>query len=557
MNDRTHGIAQADVPLQYEEIESLFRGLIRHHSLMDEAVRLSMTPEHLNGPNEYCFCLLFSALQSAYEQYGSLTKEIVLTTLRSNRSAGRLPMGPADAEFLLGSENTAGFVAAAFDEQAPDHEAAKAERRFYENLLRRFLRSRLVKESLQTELNRGAMNTAPTNIADLLGRFHKVSQRVEYLGAQVSNAAAMPTFGEPIPLPPPAIPVGLPWLDQYVGGIRNGDVIGILGPYGGGKSTLMSVAAVRLAQHFAVNGENKLSVFVGYEDGCSKWSHIFWSAAARIERKLFTEHAADIWSHFSDRNNLKDYDKLLPENRNGQIMFGERERWENTAPWLNRHFVFLDFSCNSETGGQGAGGVPELAHALERLAEERGMEIGFVAVDYAGLLVERFLGSRSTDLKDIIRPIKKVPDDLRTLIAVPTGATVMIAHQLATGDIKNRPVYKYVGHADAAGSKSFAENVHACMGINSRDHSTNVSTIYWSKIRANLPLTPYGLIKMDEHVVDVHLVNDDYIACATTRAIIRKGDVRVVNPYETSNNGNSNPGHSRRGWEVDDISNEF
>lgn len=545
---------QQDLPLQPDEIVSLFRGFIHYPGLIAEGLRLNLTSAHFNGPGEYPLAVLFTVLQNSFEKYGNFTKEIIITEIRASQSSGILAVDPASASFLLGDDTTTGFIAETFDAPRPDPEAAKAERKFYENLLRRFMRARLIKQSLQHQLGAATAASAPTNIAELLNRFHKVSQRVEHLGANVSNSAAMPAFGEQIELPPPAIPVGLPWLDQYTGGIRTGDVIGVLGPYGGGKSTLLTVAAVRIAHHFALNGENKLSVFVGYEDGGAKWNHMFWSAAARVERKVFTDYGADIWNHFSTRENLKPYDSLLPENRNGKIVFGERERWEATIPWLNRHFVFLDFSCNSDTGGQGAGGVPEIVNALERLAEDRGMEIGFVAIDYAGILVERMLGTRSTDLKEIIRPIKKVPDDLRTLLAVPTGATVMIAHQLAQGDIKNRPVYKYVGHADAAGSKSFAENVHSCMGINERDLSTNVSTIYWSKIRAGRPLSPYGLIKMDDHVVDVHLVNDDYVACSTTRAIIRKGDVRVVNPYADRE---EQSGLTRRGWSTDTLPEEF
>lgn len=542
-----------EAPLQRDEIISLFRGFIRYNSLLDEALRLDVEAAHFNGTGEYVFSVLFGVMRSGFEQYGSVTKEIAETTLRAWIANQTIALGPQDTMFLLGSEDGPGFIAATFDEPKPPSDGQRADKRFFETLLRRFLQVRLVKQSLQTRLNSGLAGSAPANISDLLGRFHKVSQRVEYVGQSVSNAAMMPSFGEPIALPPPAIPVGLPWLDQYVGGIRTGDVIGVLGPYGGGKSTIMSVAAVRIAQHFYLNGENKLSVFVGYEDGGEKWNHMFWSAAARIERALFTR-GAEFWAGFSDRANPKEYDRELPENRNGDIVFGERERWESALVWLNRHFVYLDFSCNSETGGLGAGGVPEITQALQRLAEERGMEIGFVAVDYAGLLVERTMGVKSTDLKDIIRPIKKVPDDLRTQIAVPTGATIMLAHQLAQGDIKGRPVYKYVGHADASGSKSFAENVHACMGINHRDHSTNVSTIYWSKIRANLPATPYGLIKMDDHVVDVHLVNDDYIACPTSRAIIRKGDVRVVDPFDDRT---EQRGGARRGFTVDEMPEGF
>lgn len=550
LRDRDQDFVEA--PLTIDEIQSLFRGLIRHGSLIAEAIRLGMDAGHFNGPGEYVFAVLFAVLREGYEQYGSVTKEIVTTTLRANSTSGRIAVPQQDAEFLLGTDDSIGFIAYSFDEPAPDAEMAKAERRFFENLLRRFLGARLVTQGLQSQLNRGTTGSAPANISDLLGRFHKLSQQVAHVGLTVGNSAVMPAFGQPIALPPPAIPVGLPWLDQYVGGIRAGDVIGVLGPFSGGKSTLLSVAAVRIAQHYYCTGENKLSVFIGYEDGGVKWNHIFWSAAARIERKLFTDHGADIWSHFSTRDSLKEYDRELPENRNGDIVFGERERWESAMAWLNHHFVYLDFSCNSETGGRGAGGVSEVVQALDRLSEERGMDIGFCALDYVGCLVERFMGSRSTDLKDLIRPIKQVPDQLRTQVAVPKGTTIMLAHQLAQGDIKDRPVYKYVGHADASFSKSFAENLHACMGINTRCNSTNVSTIYWSKLRAVRPITPYGLIKMDDHVVDVHLVNDDYIACPTSRAILRKGDVRVADPYaETSSRDH------RRGWDTDTMPGDF
>lgn len=551
MRDREQDFV--DSPLTLDEIQALFRGFIRQNSLIDEALRFGVEASHFNNAGEYVFAILFAVLREAYEQYGSVTKEIVTTTLRANSTSGRIALPPQDAAFLLGDADNPGFISYTFDEPTPDAETAKAEKRFFETLLKRFMRARLVTQGLQSQLSRGAAGSAPANISDLLGRFHKLSERVAHVGLAVGNSAVMPSFGSPIALPPPAIPVGLPWLDQYVGGIRAGDVIGVLGPFSGGKSTLLSVAAVRIAQHYYCSGENKLSVFIGYEDGGAKWNHMFWSAAARIERKLFTDHGADIWAHFSTRENLKEYDRLLPENRNGDIMFGERERWESAMAWLNHHFVYLDFSCNTDTGGRGAGGVPEIVQALDRLSEERGMEIGFCAVDYVGCLVERAMGTRSTDLKDLIRPIKQVPDQLRTQVAVPKGTTFMLAHQLAQGDVKDRPVYKYVGHADASFSKSFAENLHACMGINHRCNATNVSTIYWSKLRAVRPITPYGLIRMDDHVVDVHLVNDDYLACPTSRAILRKGDVRVVDPYAETSSG----GGSRRGWDVDNMPSDF
>ena len=126
--------------------------------------------------------------------------------------------------------------------------------------------------------------------------------------------------------------------------------------------------------------------------------------------------------------------------------------------------------------------------------------------------------------------MQQLPDELKTQVAIPLNATVFLAHQLAGADIKNRPVYRYVEHLDSQGSKSFAENLHSCLCINKRDPETGVSTINWSKIRARVPVTPFGLIKLDSYVVDVHLVNDQYVASETSRRIIRKGETGLVTP---------------------------
>ena len=131
-----------------------------------------------------------------------------------------------------------------------------------------------------------------------------------------------------------------------------------------------------------------------------------------------------------------------------------------------------------------------------------------------------------SDLHAIVRPIKQVPDELRLQVAVPMGATVLLAHQFAPGEVQRLRPHQYISHLEAAGSKSFAENLHACMCINSRDNSTRVSTINWSKIRVGDPPSRYGLIQMDDHVVDIHLVNDRYQVSTEGRAIVQRGDVR-------------------------------
>jgi hypothetical protein len=53
---------------------------------------------------------------------------------------------------------------------------------------------------------------------------------------------------------------------------------------------------------------------------------------------------------------------------------------------------------------------------------------------------------------------------------------------------------------------------------------------------------------MDDHLVDVHLVNDEYIADAASRAILRRNDVRVASPPPEGREDNN---RRRRGWETD------
>jgi hypothetical protein len=545
-----------DAPLTRDEILSVFRGFIRYPSLLQDAIRVDFNESYFKG-GENVFFVLFSALRGLYQEFRVVSKEMLTTRLAAWHGTASAGLSDADILFLFGENDGQGFLDAAFDTPMPDAQAQRGEKQFLEGVLKRFMNARLIKPNLQNLLNRSTEDSYPVQFRSLLDRWNRVAQRVDHIGVPTANSAAMPTFGAELTLPPPAMATGLPLIDQYLGGIRPGDVIGVLAPYGGGKTTLLATIAVRLAELYYTRDMNKLSVFVGYEDGAERMNPLFWSAATRIARDLFINSGSTFWGQFSDRSNLKDYDRRLPENRNGEIVFGERERWDAAMGWFNRHFVFLDFSANEATGGRGTGGVREIKAALERLVEDRGMEIGTVCVDYTGLLVERELGATGnvaakSDLHAIIRPIKQVPDDLRIHVAVPMRTTVFLAHQLAPGEVKKFKPYQYIGHLDASGSKSFAENVHSCLGINQKDHTTKVSTTYWSKIRMAEPLSRYGLIRMDDTVVDIHLVNDEYVACSASRAIMRKGDVRPAAPAVADATG-----QRRRGFTVDNFSDDM
>lgn len=504
-------------PVTAPEIEAMLRGMIRHERLLNEALRAGLRPEHFSmSVHEIKYGVLLAALCDLYNNHGAITKAMVLTEIANvfaRKSSGLLP---EDLLFLIGDGKTPGFVAEAFDTPTPEPDKHRAERNYCEDILKRFLNARLIKSALQTALNQD-VNASPVDIDELLDSFTRQSQMVRHVGAVVENAAALPEFGSPIALPPPPEPTNVPWIDSFIGGIRPGDLIGCLAPFGGGKTTMLISAAVRIAENYHLTGQNKLAVFVGFEDGADKTRHLCWSAAAHIERNLFITHESGrFWDNFSSSTNLKDYEFKLPENQNGKVFLGERERWVAISDWYNKNFVYLDFAHSGAVDTRGSGGPVELAEALHRLQEERKCEIGFVSIDYGGLMVERMLaasGNMAITAKlqeNMWRYIKLLPDQLRRHISDPFGATILIAHQLAPGDIRSYPPSKYVHHHDSQGGKSFAENLHSCFCLGMRDVDSRVCTIHYSKIRASVPTSPLGFVRIHDHYVDVNLVTDKY-----------------------------------------------
>lgn len=521
-----------ETPVTPDEIAAMLRVMLRHQHVLSSAIRLGLRADHFgNDAAELKFYFLFYAMHQLFERHRVITKHMLTTEINAWHTAGALHLPEDEFNFLVARD---GMIAESFDAPEEAGPAGDAERRYGQNILKRFINARMIKVEVQDAVS-STTDAAPTNMSTKLEQLTKKAQAVKFIGESVVSAALMPEFGAQIELPPPPVPTGVGWIDNFIGGFRAGDLIGILGPYGGGKSTMMATLAVRQAEHFYNSGQNKLSVFVCYEDDAKRMGGLFWSAAARIRRNLFQDNA-NFWADFTTAETLMEYERALPENRNGEIVISEADRYRAAKVWLDQHFVLLDFSANSEHGGRGQGGVAEIVATLTALCEERGMEIGFVAVDYAGLMLNRELSKNASTKhqEQIWRQMQQLPDDLRTCVAAPFNATVVLAHQLAGSDIKKIPPYKHVTHLDAQGSKAFAENLHACLCLNTRDQFTNVSTINWSKIRYCVPEKYQGLVKMDPVIVDVRLVDDEYVACPVSKRIIRRGDVAPLSPQDVA-----------------------
>lgn len=519
-----------DAPLTFNEIKAMVRGLVRFPNVMKSAMRTGFSAEHFYGRNESplrTFTDIYAMLHVRHD--GVVTKDMFLTEIMSMAERNLISMNEADTTFLFGDE-ASGFIDAAFDPPARPltSEEQRAERRYLESILKRFLNARMVKQELQRLVSYSDENTSPREFSALLQQFNTRAQAVRHLGNEAVNAALMPDHGDDILLPPSPVPTGIAWIDNYIGGFRPGDLIGVLGPYSGGKTTMLSVIAVRMAQQYAIHAPDSLAVYISYEDGALKVNYSLYSAAAHIERDAFINKTKEqFWEQLSTSDNLKPYERELAINANAEVMLGERERWAAVQAWYNNNFAFLDFSANPETGGRGNGGVDEIAMTLTNLSEQTGKKISLVCIDYANPLVNREMAQNAAAKyqEQIWRQLQNLPDDLKTKVAIPLGCTIVLAHQLAQGDVKNIPPYRHVSHADAQGSKAFAENLHACLCLNKADPECFVSTIYWSKIRFGRPASPFGLVQINNHVVDVQSVDDTYYINELAKKIMLKGEM--------------------------------
>lgn len=536
-----------DAPLTPEEISTMVRGMLHFPQLLADAISAGFDASVFSNNSELPYFYLVGVMIDLYKAHQSFTPEMINTALLSRISrpdpVTNMPCILTEDEktALIGDDKHPGFIRESMAPTGLSPEQISAYKKFCEEILRRFMTTRIVKGRLQTILNSpGELDSAPRNMHTVLEEWQQRAQRIAGIGVSVKNTAMMPEFGGNILLPPPATPTTIPWIDNYIGGFRPGDIIGVLGPFGGGKTTMLVSATVRMAEQYYLRGEKKLAVYVGFEDGNEKMNYLFWSAAGRIDRKLFLNGGspADVWASFSTSSSLKPYDKNLPENKNGKILLGERERWEMSMKWLNSHMCYLDFSHSDADKSRGKGGAEEIAAAIDRLVEETGMEVGLLSIDYAGLVVERMLdkaGDKFRYQEQITRPIKQLPDQLRRAISDRHKCTILLAHQLAPGETAKTATHKYIDHTSSQGGKSFAENLHSCVCINKRDPDTGVSTFYWSKIRAILPESPFGLIKIDDNWVGMHIATD-YVVCPMARKIMKKGDVRPASREDTARN---------------------
>lgn len=517
---RQHPVATALLP---QALEFSFYVLGNRRTFFDE-MRTLLKPNYFTA-EESLFAALWEVMCGLADRIaGKFTFETLALALQEHCYARQITLPPQVANVLFAAGPEGILWSMTHVEYGNEHVA------YARGLLQRFLQDRTVVSPLRRILS---APDAPANIDEILGTVRDHSARLAGMN-EIPRVPVSPIRGA-IPYEPPLTykPTGVSYVDGPLGGQVSGDCGGIIAPTGGGKTTVlvhMAVASARASWEEAVRA-NTTPEFVAYisvEESGRKLQPRIWSAAYNIPlAKLRTMTS---WDQLTTQQNLDAYEHDLARNEPGRPetpVTSESERYDAGQPILDTCFEILDFSGADPYPNAGRGYMPEVASALDQVQQIRRQPLRAVYIDYAGLLVERYLGSNLDDRK-LRLWLKKIGDDCRNMVAEKFGCAVWVVHQLR-GEAGNSSPLKLMKHTDAGETKDFANNMAVCGCIGVADPATGCRFLNWSKTRnvRNESVTPITL-RIHERFAVVEDVTAQFIADDATRRFLVRSEARQI-----------------------------
>jgi RecA/RadA recombinase len=264
-------------------------------------------------------------------------------------------------------------------------------------------------------------------------------------------------------------PFGLPFMDASLGGgCAPGEVCCVLGPYGGGKTTLLeqlslSLSLLELARWLHSNRRKSLGIsyFVSYE---MQKEIILYRALAHVAQIPFT---VLLNNHpLSSRGNLspRDYELFQKQYDHGLYIPSERERKESAEQRLRQNWKLLDFSGfdirNPYAGGGKCEEIMQCIDADIQIASQHGLKrhVAGIFIDYIGMMAKRYCIVNNKDMDHaLVNVCNTAVDDARRYLAHHFRCPVFMSHQLNAVANKLKPG-QVADRTDSANAKTVAEN---------------------------------------------------------------------------------------------------
>jgi RecA/RadA recombinase len=242
-------------------------------------------------------------------------------------------------------------------------------------------------------------------------------------------------------------PTGCIIFDQITGGIRERELIGILGPTSGGKTTL----AVQIAVSMALQGE--WVNFFSYEQPIvPEIRDRMWSCASGVSRKKIEE---------------------VPLSQMEAVVFKSIKDIQPRCKTLR--------AFDMQQKDIGYGGMDEV-EAIVQKEIASGRHPKCVIIDWISVVARRFMSANSLDESNIRGVILGLCNHSKS-ISVKYDTTVILMQQL-NGEAGSRTnVRSKASHYDALDCKGFAFEMDACVVIGPKDPKNGNCVIKLTKAR--------------------------------------------------------------------------
>lgn len=461
--------------LEPSAIEWMLIAFAQDLQLFAEA-RTLIAPHHFKHP-EGPLRLAYEAMCVSLDRYNGLTFEtvsdIATQMLQGNQS---IILNHAQQQIIFAPNHT-GLLYQICNPEGIDFCATN--RSLARDLLQRFAHERTIVEPLRRVMNPGFNSGIPENLGDFLEVINNQQARLSTLQT-IPEVSVAPELGSTLVQSNVFHATGIPFIDEVLGGQREGDCNGLIGPTGGGKTTLaiqMAVAAAKQcwAEAQATGEPPKIVVFISAEEAAHKLRPRIWSAFFNIPREKL-ETMQD-WSVLTAPGQLDSYEMQMQHDQEHKL--SESERYQLNAPQLSQCFKLVDLSGSDEFPEAGNGYIPEIVSYLSRYQQR----IHSVYIDYAGLMCERYMATTNqTDSYAYRRLLKNFGDACRKQISERFRCTTWVLHQLK-GDAGNSSPFKLMHHTDASESKDFAVNMAICGCLSVVDPHSGCRRFNWSKVR--------------------------------------------------------------------------
>jgi RecA/RadA recombinase len=262
----------------------------------------------------------------------------------------------------------------------------------------------------------------------------------------------------------PRIPTGVQFVDILLnGGPRLGEVYGLLGESGGGKTTLSNQIGVSSAKR-----KQRVAVFTYEEPVSNEYLIPVYANAAGISRNAL-ELSVDPSTHSFDADTKSKLDQAQAQ--------------------VGKYLSFYDMS--GITDKKGYGGVEEISSILLQ-AREAGNPFEAVIIDWFWVMMTRvFNRDRKSKIDDERKYSQDLCDQIKNM-ACEHKIWILVNQQLspAAAAGKRRKSWR-----DSAEMRSFAWYLHGCLVLEPFSDDTKVTKLVLSKGR-NMD-TSFSMVKLN------------------------------------------------------------